>query len=72
MSKAFDKAWHKGLIFKLKQNCLSGNLLSTLADFLKFRKPRVVLNGQLSLWSIVNIKSGVPQGTMLGLSKQST
>ena len=48
MSKAFDKVWHMGLVFKLKQNGISGNLLSTLTDFLKLRKQRVVLNGQLS------------------------
>ena len=26
ISKAFDKVWHNGLIFKLKQNSISGNL----------------------------------------------
>ena len=62
MSKAFDKVWHKGLIFKLKQNDISGNLLSTLTDFLTLRKERVVLNGQLFSWS--NIESGVPQGSI--------
>ena len=35
MSKASDKLWHKRFIFKLKQNGISGNLLSTLTDFLK-------------------------------------
>ena len=64
ISEAFDKVWHKGLMFKLKQNGISGNLLSTLADFLNFRKQRVVLNGQLSSWS--NIESGVLQGSVLG------
>ena len=58
MSKAFDKVWHKGLIFKLKQNSISGNLLSTLTDFLKLSKQRVVFNGQLS--SLSNIEIGVP------------
>ena len=48
MSKAFDKVWHKGLIFKLKQSGISGNFLSTFTDFLKLRKQRVMLNGQLS------------------------
>ena len=64
MSKAFDKVWHKGLIFKLKQNGISGNLLSTLTDFLKLRKQRVVVNGQLSSWS--NTEIVVPQGSVLG------
>ena len=30
MSKAFDKAWHKNYIFKLKLNGVSSNLLGTL------------------------------------------
>ena len=64
MSKDLDKVWHKGLIFKLKQNGISGNLLSTLTDFLKLRKHGVVLNGQLSSWS--NTELGVPQGSILG------
>ena len=62
MSKGFGKLWHKDLIFKLKQNRISGNLLSTLTDFLKLRKQRVVLNGKLSSWS--NIESGIPQGSI--------
>ena len=28
ISKAFDKVWHKGLIFKLKTYCVEANLLS--------------------------------------------
>ena len=27
ISKAFDKVWHNGIIFKLKCNGISGNLL---------------------------------------------
>ena len=64
MSKAFDKVWHKDLIFKLNRNTISGNLLTTLTDFLKLRKQRVLLNGQLSSWS--KIETGVPQGSILG------
>ena len=48
ISKAFDEDWHKGIIFKLKQNGISGKLLSVLSDFLKYRKRRVILNGQVS------------------------
>ena len=30
ISKAFNKVWHKGLCYKLKQNSVSGNLLSVV------------------------------------------
>ena len=58
ISKAFDKVWHESLIFKLKQNGISGKLLNLIKDFLKKRKQRVVLNGQFSSWDDVN--AGVP------------
>ena len=32
ISKAFDKVWHEGLLFKLKQNGISGNLLNIITD----------------------------------------
>ena len=63
ISKAFDKVWHKGIIFKLQQNGISGKLLRVLSDFLKDRKQRVILNGQFSSWTSVN--AGVPQGSIL-------
>ena len=62
--KAFDKVWHDGLIYKLKQNGVAGDLLDTLTNFLKERKQRVVLNGQYSTWT--NVEAGVPQGSILG------
>ena len=58
INKSFDDGhdvW--SVFFKLKQNGISGNLLSTLTYFLKLRKQRVVLNGQPSSWS--NIESGI-------------
>ena len=64
ISKALDKVWHDGIIFKLKQNGISGNLLSLLSNFLRHRKQRVLLNGQTSSWADVN--AGVPQGSILG------
>ena len=51
ISKAFDKVWHDGIIYKLTQNGISGNLLNLLEDFLKERKQRVVFNGQVSTWN---------------------
>ena len=48
ISKAFDKVWHKGLIYKLRQYGFTGTLLALLTDFLSNRRQRVVLNGQQS------------------------
>ena len=46
ISKAFVKVWHEGLLFKLQQNEISGELITLITDFLSCRKQRVVLNGQ--------------------------
>ena len=59
ISKAFGKVWHEGLIFKLKQNGISGNLINLLCDFLRNRKQRVLLNGQVLDWS--DVRAGVPR-----------
>ena len=64
ISKAFDKVWHEGLIFKLKQNGVSGKLLSFFQSYLSNRKQRVTLNGFHS--EFASIESGVPQGSVLG------
>ena len=45
ISKAFDKVLHEGVIFKLEENGISGDLLNIVTDFLGNRKQRVVLNG---------------------------
>ena len=63
ISKAFDKVWHEGLIFKLEHIGISGNLLSLLKSFLNNRFQRVVLNGQCCNWS--SVLAGVPQGSIL-------
>ena len=64
ISKAFDKVWHDGLLFKLKIYSVEGDLLLLLKNYLKNRKQRVVLNGQTSEWRKIN--SGLPQGSVLG------
>ena len=56
ISKAFDEVWHKGLIFKLNQNDISYKILNMITAFLSFRKQRVVLNAQSSLW--VSVEAG--------------
>ena len=64
ISKAFDKVWHKGLTYKLRQYGFTGTSLALLTDFLSNRKQIVVLNGQHTSWA--DIKVGVPQGFILG------
>ena len=63
MSKAFDKVWHEGLLFKLKQNGINGRLLNLLKSYLTNRNQRVLLNDSESGWGIV--ESGVPRGSVL-------
>ena len=64
ISKAFDKVWHKGLLYKLQCFGVGGSLLTWIGSYLSNRKQRVVLNGQES--SILCSNAGVPQGSILG------
>ena len=64
ISKAFDKVWHEGLLYKIESLGISGNLLNLFRIFLNDRHQRVVPNGQLSDWA--PILAGVPQGSILG------
>ena len=64
ISKAFDRVWHDGLIYKLKRCGVSGQLLTLIKSFLKDRKQRTVLNGQCCNWG--NTLAGVSQGSILG------
>ena len=47
ISKEFDKMWNYGIIYKLTQTGILENLLNLLQDFLKERKQRIFLNGQV-------------------------
>ena len=64
ISKAFDKVSHKGLLFKLRQNCIKGNLLAWISNYLSSRKQSVQINSASS--SLLSVSAGVPQGSVLG------
>ena len=64
ISKAFDRVWHDGLIYKLSSMGISGNLLLWFKNYLSDRHQRVVLEGEQSAWGSIN--AGVPQGSVLG------
>ena len=64
ISKAFDRVWHRGLLFKLKQLGITGILLEWFTSYLTGRCQRVTLGGQKS--SLKYINAGVPQGSILG------
>ena len=64
VSKAFDRVWHTGLLFKLQKLGVQDTLLSWIKNYLCDRKQRVVIEGHSSEWKSINF--GVPQGSVLG------
>ena len=64
ISKAFDRVWHKGLLFKLRTIGCSDSIINWFLSYLSNRRQRVVINGQASDWA--SVLAGVPQGSILG------
>ena len=64
VSKAFDKVWHKGLLFKLKLTGVNKQLISWIESYLSDRQQKVVSEGFSS--TLQGIKAVVPQGSVLG------
>ena len=62
ISKAFDRAWHDGLIYKIKSSGISDTPLNRIEN-LSNGYQKVLLNGQSSSWAEVSV--GVPQGSVL-------
>ena len=64
ISKAFDRVWHVGLLHKLEQHGISGDLLRWISSYLSDRTQSVVLNSVTS--TAKSTSAGVPQGSVLG------
>ena len=65
-SKAFDKVSHNHLLEKLKFYGIRGKTNTWIRDFLSNRRQVVVVEGEKSYEA--EVKSGVPQGSVLGPS----
>jgi len=63
ISKAFDRVWHKGLLFKMKKLGLNNLLLKWIKSYLLARSQKVELAGVES--PVLPTNAGVPQGSIL-------
>ena len=64
ISKAYDKVWIDGLLYKLHHDChIKGNLYYMLRALLKGRTMQVVYNNLISISH--QLTAGVPQGSVL-------
>lgn len=64
LSKAFDRVWHKGLLFKLQTYGIEGNLLRRFQSYVVNRKQRAVYRN--TYLSVNTLYAGVPRGSVLG------
>lgn len=63
VSQAFDKVWHSGLLYKMK-NILPLKFFHLLKSYLSNRQFRTRVGQEVSSYSA--IQAGVPQGSVLG------
>ena len=63
-SVAFDRVNLQGILYKRCSVDIGGSVFSILTQFLSYRSQHVMLDGCRS--KLVNVVSGVPQGSVLG------
>ena len=63
-AKAFDRVNHSLLVHKLQCYGIRGSTITWIANFLSDRRQAVVVDGSCS--SYARVRSGVPQGSVLG------
>ena len=64
ISKAFDRVWHRGLLYKLSRFGCSEHVVKWFSSYLSNRRQCVILSGTKSDWAPIH--AGVPQGSILG------
>ena len=64
-SAAFDGINHQRILYKLCSMGIGGSVISILTQFVSNRSQHVMVDGCRS--KLVNVVSGVPQGSVLGL-----
>ena len=65
LAKAFDKVPHVRLMNKVRAHGIDGSVSNWIENWLRGRKQRVCIRGEGSTW--LEVISGVPQGSVLGL-----
>ena len=64
ISKAFDRVWHAGLLYKCTTYGISGQIFGLILSFLSNKQLWVVMDGKSSQVYLLN--AGVPQSFILG------
>lgn len=63
VEKAFDRVWHKGLLYKMKMMEIPSGIIKIINSFLQDRTFRVKIEDKLS--TSRPVAAGVPQGSVL-------
>ena len=64
---AFDRVNHLSILYKLCSVGIGGSVLSISTQFLSNQSQQVMVDGCRS--KLINVVSGVPQGSVLGFGK---
>jgi hypothetical protein len=63
ISKAFDRVWHNGILYKLRNYGMPDQIIKWVEHYLTYRSQSVVLDGFSS--SPRSTNAGVPRGSVL-------